>query len=117
MIFAATNGSSVRLTISRGSPQGGVLTPLLWCLVVDDLLVRLSGGGVFIQGYAYDVCLLAVGKFPNKVSGLMLLALSTLEICCNEVGLSVNPDKTRLVAFTKKRKLQGLFEPQFLGLN
>jgi hypothetical protein len=27
-----------------------VFSPLLWCLVVDDLLARLSGGGVFIQG-------------------------------------------------------------------
>jgi hypothetical protein len=30
--------------------------------------------------------------------------------------LSVNPDKTGLVAFTRKRKLQGFFEPQFLGV-
>jgi hypothetical protein len=47
---ATLNGTSVGLTISRGCPQGGVLSPLLWCLVVDDLLTRLSGGGVFIQG-------------------------------------------------------------------
>jgi hypothetical protein len=30
--------------------------------------------------------------------------------------LSVNPDKTELVAFTRKRKLQGFFEPQFFGV-
>jgi len=84
--------------------------------VVDDLLARLSGGGVFIQGYADDICLLAVGKFPNMVSGLMQWALRTIETWCNEVGLSVNPDKTELVAFTRKRKLQGFFEPQFFGV-
>ena len=65
-------------------------------------------------------CLLAVGKFPNTVSGLMQWALSTLEIWCNEVGLSVNSDKTGLVAFTMKRKLkrklQGFFEPQLFGV-
>jgi len=27
-----------------------------------------------------------------------------------ELGLSVNPDKTGLVAFTRRRKLPGLFE-------
>ena len=32
----------------------GLPAPLLWCLVVDDLLARLSGNGVFIQGYADD---------------------------------------------------------------
>jgi len=45
----------------------------------------------------------------------MQWALSTVETWCNEVGLTVNPDKTELVAFTKKRKLQGFFEPYFFG--
>jgi hypothetical protein len=91
---ATLSGFSMRLAISRGCPQGGVLSPLLWFLVVDDLLARLSGIGVFIQGYAYDICLLAMGKFPNMVSGLMQWALLTVQTWCNEVGLLVNPDKT-----------------------
>jgi hypothetical protein len=106
----------MRLAISRGCPQESVLSPLLWCLVVDDLLARLSGNTVFIPGYADDLCLLAVGKFPNTVSGVMQWALLIVETGCNEVGLSVNPDKTGLVGFTRKRKLTGFFEPQFLGL-
>jgi hypothetical protein len=61
-------------------------------------------------------CLLAVGKFPNMASGLMQWALLNVETWCSEVGLSVNPDKTGLVAFTRKRKLQGFFEPQFFGV-
>ena len=40
----------------------------------------------------------------------------TVEIRCSEVRLSVNPDKTGLVAFTWKRKLQGFFEPRFFGV-
>jgi hypothetical protein len=48
-----------------------VLSPLLWCLIVDELLARLSGGGVYAQGYADDICLLAMGKFLNTVSGLI----------------------------------------------
>ena len=100
---ANLNGFSMRLAISRGCPQGGVLSSRVWCLVVDDLLARLSGNGVFIQGNAEDRCLLAVGKFPNMVSGLMHWALSTLETWWNEVKLLVNPDKTGHVAFTRKR--------------
>jgi hypothetical protein len=104
------NEISMRVAISKGCPQGGVLSPLLWCLVVNDLLTRLSGSGVFIQGYADDICRLAVG------SGLRQWALSTVETWCNKVGLSVNPDKTGLVAFTRKRKLHGLFEPRLFGV-
>jgi hypothetical protein len=50
------------------------------------------------------------------VSGLMQWALSTVEIWCSEVGLSVNPDNTGLIAFTRKRKLQGFFELQLSGV-
>jgi hypothetical protein len=35
---------------------------------------------------------------------------------CNELGLSVNPDKTGLVAFTRRRKLPGFFEPRLFGM-
>jgi hypothetical protein len=45
---AALNGSAMRDAVSRGCPQGGILSPLLWCLVVDDLIARLNGGGIYI---------------------------------------------------------------------
>jgi len=101
--------------VSRGCPQGGVLSPLLWCLVVSELLARLNEGGVYSQGYVNDICLLAVGKFPNTVSGLIQWALYTVETSCDELGLEVNPDKTELVAFTRRRKLPGFFEPHLFG--
>jgi hypothetical protein len=111
VVVATLNEISMRVAVPRGRPKGGMLSPL-WCLVANDLLTRLGGGGVFTQVYADDICLLAVGKFPNTVSGLIQWALSTVETWCNEVGLSVNPDKIGLVAFTRKTKLQGLFEPR-----
>ena len=113
--MATLNGFSMRFAISRVCLQGGVLSTLPWCLVVDDLLARLSGNGVFIQGYTEDVSLLMVGTFPNTVSRLVQWALLTVETRCNKVRLSVNPDKTGLT-LTRKRKLLGFFEPQFFGV-
>jgi hypothetical protein len=49
MAVATLNGFSVRLAKSRGCPQGGVPSPLLWCLVVDDLLARFNGNGVSVK--------------------------------------------------------------------
>jgi hypothetical protein len=111
--MAMLGSLSRKVAVSRGCPQGGVLSPLLWCLVVDELLARLSGGGVYAQGYTGDMCLLAIGKFPNMVSGLIQWALGTVEEWCGELGLLVNPDKTGLV-FTRKRKLPSFFNPVFL---
>jgi len=54
----------MRDAVFMGCPKGGVLLPLQWCLV-GNLIARLSGGGINIQGYADGICLLAVGKFPQ----------------------------------------------------
>nr|XP_012230583.1 PREDICTED: RNA-directed DNA polymerase from mobile element jockey-like [Linepithema humile] len=37
--------------VGRGCPQGGVLSPLLWCLVADGLLRALDDRGFTAQGY------------------------------------------------------------------
>jgi hypothetical protein len=55
------------------------LSPLLWCLVVNDMLERFHEGGDHIQGHADHICLLAVRKFPNTVSGLIQWDLHTAE--------------------------------------
>jgi hypothetical protein len=71
LTMATLNDVYVRAAVARGCPQGGVLSLLLWCLLVDDLIARLNTGGVYCQGYADDICLLAGGKFPNTASELM----------------------------------------------
>ena len=44
---ATLGGFSRIIEVSRGCPQGGVLSPLLWFLVVNELVARLSEGGVY----------------------------------------------------------------------
>jgi RNA-directed DNA polymerase len=44
----------MEVKVTRGCPQGGVLSPLLWSLVVDDLLVKLNSRGYYAQAYADD---------------------------------------------------------------
>jgi len=113
---ATLGGFSRSVLVSRGCQQRGVLSPLPWCLVVDELLTRLNGGGIYTQGYTDDICLLAVGKFPNAVSGLIQWALYTVEMWSDKLGLLVNPNKTGLVAFTRRRKLPRFFEPCLFGM-
>jgi hypothetical protein len=42
---AILSGEMIRASAARGWPQGGVLSPLLWSLVVDDLLWGLNSNG------------------------------------------------------------------------
>jgi hypothetical protein len=64
LVTATLAGVSRSIEVARGCPQGGVLSPLLWCLVVDELITELNGGGIYAQGYA-DICLPSCGKIPK----------------------------------------------------
>ncbi|CAH2217843.1 jg22999, partial [Pararge aegeria aegeria] len=90
--------------VARGCPQGGVLSPILWNLVVDDLITKLNTGGFYTIGYADDIVILISGKLEYTLCEIMQRALRLIERWCKENDLSVNPKKTELVLFTNKRK-------------
>jgi hypothetical protein len=50
----------------KGCPQGGVLSPLLWCLVVKDFLQDLQKEGFMFKGCADDIALLVSGTLLNS---------------------------------------------------
>lgn len=81
------------------------MSPLLWTLVVDELLILLEESGIEANGYADDIVLFVSGPFENTVRSLMERALSTVKNWCTDFGLNVNPTKTTLVPFTRKRNL------------
>jgi hypothetical protein len=56
-------GGSVWMLVNRGCPQGGLLSPLLWNMVVDCQLCRLYNVHYQAQGYVDDVILMQKGKF------------------------------------------------------
>ena len=111
---ATLNDSFRRVAASRGCLQAGMFSPVLWCLIVDDLITRLNRGGVYTQGYSDDICLLSVVEFPKTVSGLMQWAMRSW---CTEISLSVNPDKMELIVFTRKRNISGFFELLSFGIS
>ncbi len=99
--------SKIRLGTTRGCPQGGVLSPLLWSLVVDELLELLTNNGIRCQGYADDIVIMARGKFENTLCDIVQRGLSLAKGWCDTVGLSINPQKTTVIPFTKRRSLPG----------
>jgi hypothetical protein len=98
--------------VRRGCPQGGVLSPLLWSLVVDSLLDELNSQGLYCQGYADDGAILVSGPDLDVVCGLVQTALSAVEPCRGQ-GLGVNPTKTELILFTRRKNRDGFLPPTF----
>ena len=114
-IISSSIGSS-RLTrsVQRGTPQGGVLSPLLWLLVVDTILSQLTQDGTKVIAYADDIVVIVTGKYPDILSDLLTNSLKILADWCDYSGLGVNPSKTELVMFTRKHKIP-LFKPPTLN--
>jgi Reverse transcriptase (RNA-dependent DNA polymerase) len=86
-----------------------------WNMVIDTLLRRLRDQGFWAQDFADDVVVLINGIFLNTVSELMQRALNLVQKWCEEVGLSVNPNKTTVVLFTQNRNLDGYKKPTLFG--
>ena len=87
-----------------GCPQGGILSPILWNLVVDSLL-NLAGElpGVHIQAFADDVTPVASGIDPLIVGQTVQESLRRLESWAQEHHLMFSASKTVPVMFTRRR--------------
>lgn len=70
-ICANLGDTNKRIRATKGCPQGGVMSPLLWCLVVDSLITRLNNAGFYTQGYADDLAIVIRGKVPMVLTDLM----------------------------------------------
>lgn len=103
-ITAKLGDTSITMKATRGCPQGGVLSPLLWSIVVNDLLEKLGAEGFEVIGFADDIVIIVRGKFDDTISSRMQLALNYTLQWCRQEGLNINPSKTTIVPFTRRRK-------------
>jgi hypothetical protein len=87
---------------------GGLLSPLLWNLVVDGLLTAINDQGFNTYSYADNIVIIGLGKFAHTVRKLMQVALGMVDNWTVKEGLSISPQKTAVVPFTNRRKLEGL---------
>jgi len=75
----------------------------------------LNSVGYFAQGFADDFSALVAGRNLRTVCEVMQVAAKRIEKWCVDHGLSVNPDKTEMVLFTRKRILTGMRPIFFFG--
>ena len=104
-ITSSVDSVSVSVRAIKGCPQGGVLSPLLWSLVVDEILVLLAEADIPAIGYADDLALIISGKYEDTITNRMQVALNLVLGWCRDIGLSINPAKADIVAFTRRYKV------------
>jgi len=85
----------IEIEPEKGSPQGGVISPLLANIYLNPLDWLLQESGIRSVRYADDIVLLARSAKDAQ------LALETLSGWVENARLTLHPDKTRLVDMTK----------------
>jgi len=94
----------------QGTPQGGVISPLLANIVLDVLDQRLAQAGLRFVRYADDFIVLC----PDKSSAEQALALVS-RIVQDELGLSLSSEKTYVASFSQGFTFLG-FQFSFSGI-
>jgi ribonuclease HI len=91
--------------VERGCPQGGVLSPLLWILLLDELLSKLreTCPSLISKGYADDVGLLGRGTDISTVTSRVQEGLDVIGTWCKKVDLGVLAEKSKALLFTNSR--------------
>ena len=79
----------------EGTPQGGVISPLLANIYLDPLDWKMAGEGFAMVRYADDIVVLCHSREEAQK------ALAILKAWMEEAGLMLHPEKTRLVDMTE----------------
>jgi len=103
-ITATLERVTVTRQATRGCPQGGILSPLLWNVVMDEFLKETDTSGVYAQAYADDVAGLIVGKDPPTLVDLANNFMARANEWGRQNDLVFSKAKTEIVVFTRLRK-------------
>ena len=95
-------GAEIIRTIAKGAPQGGVLSPFLWNLVLDELLSMFAKTHD-LQAFADDLCLIIIGKDYNMTKQETKKRMDIIENWCSSSGLKISTLKTQVMIWTKQR--------------
>ena len=102
--FAEQNSFLVSKTVRRGCPQGGILSPFIWNLIMDDLLnmfPKIHPTDVTV--YADDLTIVGTGIDENTVVANLKSDVKRLQDWTARHSLSFSPSKTKLILFSRRK--------------
>ena len=92
-------------TLENGTPQGGILSPFLLNILMENFAQIQLPAGVDIFIFADDICV--VGRGPNKL-GNTQRTLTSIHNKCTELGVKININKTKAMTIKTPTPLNNL---------
>ena len=104
LINVEINGCGKTRSLGQGTPQGGVMSPIVWNIAFDELLEIGNNGAGTMVGYADDACFIITGHDPRALRDRAQELINDAVGWGRKVGLRFNAAKTAVVLFTNKQK-------------
>lgn len=97
---------SDKLPFELGTPQGSILSPLLFNLLMEDMVCQTYTQYTTVMSYADDIVI--VNTNPSEES--LTEDLSQIEKCCDRLGLKISAKKSKILHF---KSINKHYEPPF----
>src|SRR6218665_2059706 len=103
--FKVNIGASFSETypVENDTPQGSVISPLLFLIMINDIPHGLDG--VEISLFADDSAIYTGHRNHSKLQNKIQLSLNSIDAWCNKNGFKISINKTIGVLFTKKHRI------------
>ena len=104
-IILTLHGISITKKISKGCPQGGILSPLLWNLTLNTLLSMDQLDSDFLQAFADDLAILVPGfDLSATMRDIVIRYLRIISKWCTNNGVKLSTIKTKVIVFSGLKK-------------
>ena len=106
---------SDKVKLNAGTPQGSVLSPLLFLMYVNDIPVDPMNNQVKISQFADDLGMWTFGPDATYVQYRIHKTLSALEKWCSKWRIKLNAKKTQLIVLKKNGRQHKKIKLQLFG--
>ena len=113
-VTLSEKNTSIIRNISKGCPQGGVLSPLLWNITLNMLLSDKELYQEDINAFADDMVIQQNGTDMSTMRQIAIKNLRKINNWCLKNGIKLSETKTKAIVFSTKNKAFK-FQPIKLG--
>jgi len=90
----------------NGTPQGAIISSLLFLIMINDIPPGLDGTEMSL--FADDSALFVTGKNKKLLQDKTQMSLNKIHKWCNQNGFKISIDKTIAILFSKEQRKSNL---------